>query len=128
MNNASLSCVQVDNATDANLGEGIYSTWNKDAIATPPTDCSSITLGIDKNEVTTTFSIYPNPVKNIIILKTNSIIDKVEIYNLIGQKVEEFKKERLKNNQIDVSTYPAGFYIMNTEMNGKVKSIKFIKE
>jgi Leucine-rich repeat (LRR) protein len=127
-NNTSLNCIQVDNATDASSGAGSYSAWNKDAFAIYSEDCSSITLSIDDKDLMSSISLYPNPIKNVINLKTNNIIDKVEIYNLLGQKIEEFKKVRLKNNQIDVSTYPSGFYILNAEINGATQSIKFLKE
>ena len=39
VNNPSLTCVQVDNESDANAGIGPYSTWVKDATATYSEDC-----------------------------------------------------------------------------------------
>lgn len=39
--NFQLTCIQVDNQTDANSGVAPYNNWNKDAIATYSEDCSS---------------------------------------------------------------------------------------
>ena len=44
----------------------------------------------------------------------------------MGQNVKSYK--RLTNNQIDVSTYPSGFYIMSAKINRTIQSVKFIKE
>jgi len=44
----------------------------------------------------------------------------------MGQNVNSYKK--LINNQIDVSLYPKGFYILNAEINGAIQSLKFLKE
>ncbi|MGB5420456.1 T9SS type A sorting domain-containing protein, partial [Algibacter sp.] len=128
-NNTSLNCIQVDNATDASSSFGSYSAWIKDALTTYSEDCASnSTLSADYKDLIPSFSLYPNPVKNVINLKTNNIINKVEIYNILGQTMGVFKKESLTINQIDVSSYPRGFYILNIEIKGTLKSLKFLKE
>ncbi|GAA4888002.1 hypothetical protein GCM10023311_09830 [Flaviramulus aquimarinus] len=128
-NNSSLTCINVDNATNANSETGSYATWNEDTFVTYSEDCTMFGgLSIDEENSIYSIVIFPNPVKNIINLKTNIGINKVEIYNILGQRKGVFKKEALTNNQIDVSTYPSGFYIMNAEIDGKIIPTKFLKE
>ena len=70
--------------------------------------------------------VYPNPAKDIITINSKQAINNITIHNIMGQKVKSYKS--LTNNQIDVSTYPSGFYIMNARINGTTQSIKFLKE
>jgi Leucine-rich repeat (LRR) protein len=124
-NNTALSCIQVDNVADASSGLGSYSAWNKDTFAIYSEDCSSALSTVDNNLIPS-LSIFPNPVKDVITVNAKQAIENITIYNIMGQKVNSF--ETLKNNQIDVSGYPKGFYIMSAEINGAIQSLKFLKE
>jgi Leucine-rich repeat (LRR) protein len=126
-NNANLSCVQVDNATDANSGIGSYSAWIKDVVTVYSEDCaSSGTLGLDNEDLMSSISVYPIPAKNILTINAKQAIENITIYNSMGQKVQSHKI--LNDNQIDVSAYPTGFYIINAEFKGTMQSLKFLKE
>ncbi|HEX9980971.1 MAG TPA: choice-of-anchor J domain-containing protein [Flavobacterium sp.] len=73
------------------------------------------------------FSFYPNPVKNILNVNYSGKIDKVEVYNLMGQKV--FSQEiNAEAGQLNVSELPTGQYIVKLQSANAVKSIKIIKE
>ncbi|MDA9070284.1 T9SS type A sorting domain-containing protein [Arenitalea sp.] len=124
-NNTALSCIQVDNVADASSGLGSYSAWNKDTFAIYSEDCSSA-LSTDDNNLITSLSIFPNPVKDVITVNAKQAIDNITIYNIMGQNVKSYKT--LKNNQIDVSRFSKGFYILNAEINGAIQSLKFLKE
>ncbi|MEN8186724.1 MAG: T9SS type A sorting domain-containing protein [Bacteroidota bacterium] len=86
--NIYLTCIQVDNATDANAGIAPYDTWQKDAIATYSEDCHS-TAGIDDELLSEGLNIYPNPVSNTLSIVSKLQLTKVEIYTILGQKVKE---------------------------------------
>ena len=68
-----------------------------------------------KNE--SNVALYPNPVSDNLIVKYNEIIKKIEIYNLIGQKIETIEKCETEIN-VDVSNYNNGLYIL------KIKTLK----
>lgn len=69
--------------------------------------------------------IYPNPVTSILYFKGVEKIDKVEIYNMVGQKVKTFNSV---DHQIDVSSLLSGDYILRYSVEGeKQQSYKFIK-
>lgn len=73
-----------------------------------------------------TISIYPNPVKDILYIKGISRIDKVEIYNMVGQKV---KTDNAVENRIDVSSLSKGNYILQIFVKGETsQSFKFIRQ
>ena len=70
-------------------------------------------------------NLYPNPTSSI--LNLTSITEKAtfRIYSLIGQTVLNGK---ISNNSIDVSTLPAGNYIIEISDNDIVTSKQFIKQ
>ncbi|MBN4084758.1 T9SS type A sorting domain-containing protein [Flavobacteriaceae bacterium AH-315-B10] len=74
------------------------------------------------------FKVYPNPVKEILTIETNQVIENIKIYNLLGQEVKNYNSKEFNNNKIDVSSLNSGLYIMKAEINGKTQSIKFVKE
>lgn len=88
------------------------------------------TNSIDLNTENQSF-IYPNPVNTKLILETkiNSFTnnDVLKIYSIDGKQLY---KSSINSNQstIDVSSYPKGFYILKTSINGQEKSFKIVKE
>ncbi len=69
-------------------------------------ECTEITTPSKINN-TSNLAIYPNPANDIINIKGINIAQ-INIYNNIGKLVETTSK-----NQIDVSSYSAGVYILN---------------
>ena len=71
-------------------------------------------------------SIYPNPVINSFKILSPLKIEKVEIFNVLGQKSSI---KNLKSNTVDVSTLSKGIYILKVyQENAKVTTKKFIKK
>jgi hypothetical protein len=70
--------------------------------------------------------IFPNPVQNILTLKTPEIIKEVSIIDLLGQEVNT---NQLSTNSLDVSNLSEGIYIIKvTSENDKTFSTKFVKQ
>lgn len=67
-------------------------------------------LNIDKNQ-NFNIALYPNPSKGIVHISNaqNLIIDKIEVTDLLGKSVEA---KITNTNQIDLSGYSAGIYII----------------
>ena len=77
----------------------------------------SNTLGITDTE-TLNFSLYPNPAKsNITISAKKSGVNKIEIYNLLGQKIIDKQFDTVDTKTIDVSVLKAGVYIVKINKN-----------
>lgn len=71
-------------------------------------------------------SIYPNPVKNVLNFSGAKDVSKVEVYNVAGQKVKAV--EKLSENKIELSNLTKGTYIIRANIDGLIRSFKFIKE
>lgn len=68
-------------------------------------------------------SVFPNPAKNEIFIKTNASINKVRIFDLTGKQMLETKEKR-----IPVSNFPTGIYVAKVfTQNGELFTCKFIK-
>ncbi len=82
----------------------------------------------DKNSKTTTldFDIYPNPVKNVLIIKNVKIpIHRYMITNHMGQLVNNGE---MLSKQIEVNSLPIGMYFLTLIYDEKTVTKKFIKE
>lgn len=100
----------------------------KDADAPIAFDDVSISPSLSVRELLQfNFKSSPNPAKDYINLSASKSIDKVEIYNLLGQQV---KMETLNNtqNKVNVSSLSNGIYILKAYIEDAVGSYKFIKE
>jgi uncharacterized delta-60 repeat protein len=71
--------------------------------------------------------LFPNPIKDVLTISNPNIIDKVEIYNLTGQKIIE--KEFSENNiKIDLINFDIGMYFVKSYSQGQTQTNKIVKE
>ncbi|MES2410503.1 MAG: T9SS type A sorting domain-containing protein [Bacteroidota bacterium] len=84
------------------------------------------TLGTGEFD-SSSFSYYPNPVKNTLNLSYNKEISDVEVFNLLGQKV---LSSNVNSNdvQVNMSNLANGPYMVKVTSNNQVKTLKVIKE
>lgn len=84
-------------------------------------------LGVDEQNEPNNFSYAPNPVKDFLRLSNNHEIQKVEVFNLVGQKFSSkiFNADEI---ELDLSFLSNGIYIVNITSNNQIKSLKIIKE
>ncbi|MEC3905531.1 T9SS type A sorting domain-containing protein [Tamlana sp. 2201CG12-4] len=114
--NTNLSCIQVDDALWAET------EWRSDVDAHTrfSTDCEGV-LTIEE-EILEKVILYPNPVKNILIIQTIESLSKVEVYTVLGQKLMESYQ-----NTIDVSQLSSGTYVLKIYAHNKTGIKQFIK-
>ncbi|MEY8758041.1 T9SS type A sorting domain-containing protein [Chryseobacterium tongliaoense] len=68
--------------------------------------------------------IYPNPTNGILNIKTDSVIENVNIVNVVGQQV----KIQLSGNQVNMPGLPNGIYIIELKLkNGQTVVKKVVK-
>ena len=84
-------------------------------------------LSVSDNELVS-FSIYPNPTKDMINFNTTLSIDDVEIYDISGKQVNRIKGENITNDSIDLSQLKVGVYFLKINSDGNIQTIKLIKE
>ncbi len=69
-------------------------------------------------------SIYPNPTRNVLNISTVEKLEKVEVYNYIGQKVLESRQ-----GPINVSNFNSGMYLLKVyTAKGGIAVKRFIKQ
>ncbi|MFN3942407.1 MAG: GEVED domain-containing protein [Flavobacterium sp.] len=106
--------------------------------ANPPA-CGSITWGeamdfkliVDSALSTNTVALselkyYPNPVVDVLNLTNNTAIERVEIYNLLGQQVMQVKTNATQTS-VQVGELAKGAYIVKAYADGVEHTFKIIK-
>lgn len=71
--------------------------------------------------------MYPNPATNVLNIESVLAIEKISIYNLLGQQVISEAPNR-ELVVLDVASLKSGVYVVKTSVNGNVSSTRFIKE
>ena len=90
-------------------------------------DFETTTMAVNESGSKNKVSIYPNPVKNDVFVKSSTKINAVHIFNMEGRNVYTMQKSNISN--LNLSVLPKGVYIMQTvDENGKVSQTKLIKE
>lgn len=86
------------------------------------TDCLNA-LNDNQFEISS-ISIAPNPARDILNINSTTAIDKVELYNVTGNKVSEY----FNTNSINVSNLEQGVYFSKIYSQGSITSQKIIKQ
>jgi hypothetical protein len=72
-------------------------------------------------------SIYPNPSRGKIIVSSNSTINAIEIYTLSGKRIyADFKVNQQLSNEIDLSGYAKGIYLLKVYNGTKFYNRKVV--
>jgi hypothetical protein len=99
--------------------------WNFSNIyAEGSTVACSGSVGIE-DVVANQLQIFPNPVKDEIFIKSDLVIEKVEIYSLSGNLL---LLENKFNEKISVCALPQGIYLLKVYTDKGVAVSKVVKE
>ncbi|HFB61385.1 MAG TPA: T9SS type A sorting domain-containing protein, partial [Bacteroidetes bacterium] len=75
------------------------------------------------------FNIYPNPVHNVLYIDNLEHANRIEIYNVVGQRVRIIREVTGKKVTIRTGDLNNGIYVVSAfGENGVLKSMKFIKK
>lgn len=83
-------------------------------------------LGVTSFEASK-IKMYPNPASTILTIDAEVAIEKVAVYNLLGQEVIS----QTPNSEVvtlNVANLQVGVYVVKTTVDGNVSSARFIKE
>ncbi|MCX7549044.1 T9SS type A sorting domain-containing protein, partial [Xanthomarina sp. F1114] len=83
-------------------------------------------LSVDSFEANA-FSVYPNPIKDVLNIKYKSALESVKVYNLLGQEVysQNVSSSHLK---LDLSSLHTGAYIVKVFANEAIHSFRVLKQ
>jgi len=73
------------------------------------------------------FSVYPNPAASVLNVSAAKNISKVELYNLLGQRVQSHTVEATQK-QLDISILQKGVYLMEVTIDNTKQAYKIIKQ
>ncbi len=119
--------------TAINLCNGTYTVTVTDANGCIRTDLVNFSVGINEQNISESFSIFPNPTNDFIFVQGNALENKdckITITNELGQ---EIKKEIFKvtNHKIetkfDIKKLSAGTYFVNVTINSSTAVFKIQK-
>lgn len=87
-------------------------------------------IGVDKtkveiNNVSKDLKLYPNPVEDVLHLKSSSKIDLVSLCDKHGQLVEQFIPI---DNKINLAKIQPGFYLLCVFVEGKPVKKRMLKK
>ena len=71
--------------------------------------------------------MYPNPVKNILTIEANASINKISVYNILGQEVLT-ANPKSNSASLQTSELQKGVYMVRTDIDGNISTSKFLKE
>jgi hypothetical protein len=73
-----------------------------------------------------TFKCYPNPVNDILTVSYSETVTGLKLYNMIGQLLI-IKSVNSNETQFDMSSLPAGSYLLEVAVGNKSKMVKLFK-
>ena len=95
--------------------------------------CYSGFLSVNDNiETTNVLAVYPNPTSSTLNIKVNTASsfsknDVLTLFNILGEQLYTKNIEN-QNTHIELSTYPTGIYLLQTNIDGISKTFKIVKE
>jgi len=66
-------------------------------------------LSIDKDQLLEDVILYPNPVRDVLQIKSESSLSKIEVYSVFGNRIKEFRKNL---NSIYLGDIAIGVYVV----------------
>jgi len=73
------------------------------------------------------FKLYPNPANDFVTILNGMPINKVEIRNLLGQKIIESNHNTL-DVKLDISSLQQGYYLLSVYSEGTNKTVRLLKK
>ncbi|MBZ0100042.1 MAG: T9SS type A sorting domain-containing protein, partial [Taibaiella sp.] len=115
--------------TLADMDQVTVTVYSNDSCSNPDSAVSNVltmtvTSSVNTIESNSNTKIYPNPVKDKLTIVSGSMINRVEVSNLLGQKLIE-REANGKNLVVDMSNLVTGIYII--KVNGSYVS-RVVKE
>lgn len=117
--------IENQNSTETEVEDVIFHQTDDSSLGL--VDYSNFGCNLATESVTkTSVEIYPNPVKDLLNVKSKNKISSVEIYHSNGQKVLQ---QEVKNQQLNLSQLTQGVYLLKINfIDGQTTTQKFIKK
>ncbi|OIQ29006.1 MAG: hypothetical protein BM564_07260 [Bacteroidetes bacterium MedPE-SWsnd-G2] len=100
--------------------------YGNNAVGTVQVATWSPTLSLGEDNLSA-FTYFPNPVTSQLTLKGQSNLNKVSIYNVVGQEVLTMEPNNVEA-VMDLSSLTSGAYFVKVEINNQIETIRVIKQ
>ena len=71
-------------------------------------------------DLSNSIAVYPNPTQeNHITIKSNNILDSIQLINVNGQLIQEIQKPTAVNHNYTLENLPKGFYLLKITANNQ---------
>ena len=80
------------------------------------------------NKEYVTFEYYPNPVKNMLYLKTNEPVQSIQVYDMVGKHVSSISTTGDRLSYINLASLPTGVYLVKVRFINTVKEFRVVKQ
>lgn len=138
--NNPISCGNAISLTNLTVGATYYlKVWLESASSRSQVQSENGTFTIQANEssvlsvddvtkLNNNLFVFPNPASSIVNIKTlnNDIIEKVELFNMLGKRVLSKKNNQYKKLTIDIANLPKGIYFLRTKIKNQITSKRLI--
>lgn len=102
-------------------GELLYSNYTQGG-----SDCTTPLMGIENILEDISINLFPNPANKELNISSEKIINSIEIYNSLGQKIYQ-ENIKSKEKSIDISSISKGVYIIGVSTDKGFVRKKLIK-
>jgi len=127
MNGSVVNAVPVPFQADATLGgidffsiDAQNNYWVDNVLFVNGTIGASDDFSADK------FSVYPNPVQDVLNIRSTTSVDAIAVYDVLGKLVLEATPDAISPS-VDMSALTSGAYLVKVTINGASKTVKVIK-
>jgi hypothetical protein len=108
--------VQPNDSFNYSNRNGYFNIKDKDCNGNPIQIVLSET---ENNAVINKIRLFPNPSANAIRIESNQAIDKLIIYSVLGERIEEISTKNQSSIDIDVSKYAVGNYLVFMQLKNE---------
>lgn len=109
------------NGSNYSVTEFAYNTQPNGSITTP---CALSFSTADVDTTNSETSIYPNPVSDVLNIKTKGEIKSISVYDMFGRKMNA----KVIGDKVEVKHFLSGTYLIDIETSLGKSSQKFIKK
>ena len=88
---------------------------------------TGLNISVDEIDEKSLFSVYPNPVSNLLTIKAESKLEDVELLDALGRTVLSQQISTIRT-QLDISHLPSGIYLLQAKDGKTLFSQRVVKE
>ncbi|MDC8000688.1 T9SS type A sorting domain-containing protein [Aequorivita todarodis] len=106
-------------------GLDFYSASSNNTMYVDDVTCAQGTIGVEDFSASS-FSVYPNPVKDMLNIKSAASVDKVTVYDILGKVVLQETPGKI-SPAINMSNLASGSYLVKVTIGNSSKTVKVLK-